>query len=196
MASEVSICNMALGWLGQSAISSLHEASTPAELCLVNYDEARIAVLTEGVWSFAQRRFVLSTPIPENDQHWGDNFYFGLPGGIINVREVYATPRSKEELEGWTVEGRYIVADRKPIYCLGTNNVTDPNLFSAAFRAALAARLAADLAIPLTQSQTMQADMWALYDDKLTRATVIDGSQSRRYALGRGTGLLSRARYR
>jgi hypothetical protein len=196
MASEVSICNMALGWLGQSPISDLGEASTSAELCLVNYDEARMAVLEEGVWSFAQRRFVLDKPVPDREQYWGGNFYFGLPGGILKVREVYGNPSATEELPGWTREGRYIVADRKPIYCVGTNNVTDPNLFSAPFRAALAARLAADLAIPITQSQTLQADMWALYEDKLTRAAVMDASESRRYATGKGTGRLSRARYR
>lgn len=188
MASEVSICNVALGWLGQTPISSLGESSVTGELCKANYDEARLAVLTEGVWSFAQRKFVLDTPVTPTDDMWGQGSnYFLIPGDIINVREAYSSASMPgDPLKGWSMEGKYLASSWGRVFCVGTTDVRDPNVMDAAFRAALAARLAADLCVPITQSQTMAADMWAMYEDKLTRAAVIDASQSRRYAVGGG----------
>jgi hypothetical protein len=194
MASEVSICNVALGWLGQTPISSLTDASVTAQLCRDNYDEARMAVLEEGVWSFAQRKFVLSTAIVPTSDMWSDGHYFLIPGDILKVREAYQFPRQPgDPLEGWTVEGKYLVSWWDTVYCLGTEDIKTPDAMDSAFRAALAARLAADLCLPITQSNTMAGDMWTLYEDKLTRAAVIDASQSRRYAVGGGR--ISRARW-
>lgn len=188
MASEVSICNIALGWLGQTPISSLSEASVTGELCKANYDEARQAVLTEGVWSFAQRKFVLEIPTTPTTSMWGVNAnYFRIPADILNIREAYSSASMPgDPLKGWTVEGPHLVSSWGKVFCIGTSNVIDPNAMDAPFRACLAARLAADLCIPITQSQTMAADAWAMYEDKLTRAAVMDASQSRRYAVGGG----------
>lgn len=188
MPSEVSICNVALGWLGQNPISSLTEASVTAQLCQANYDEARKAVLEEGVWGFAQKKFILQTPVAPDDDMWGLNTnYFFVPNDILNVREAYSSAAMPgDPLKGWTIEGNYLVSSWGKVFCIGTVDILDPTVMSAAFRAALSARLAADLCIPITQSQTLSADMWAMYEDKLTRAAVIDASQSRRYAVGGG----------
>jgi hypothetical protein len=188
MPSEVSICNVALGWLGQSPISSLSDANVTAQLCSDNYDEARMAVLEEGAWGFAQRKFILQNAVVPTADMWGQGkSYFLLPGDILKVREAYSSSSMPgDPLKGWTVEGRHLESSWGKVYCLGTTNITDPKLMDAAFRTALSARLAADLCIPITQSQTLAADMWAMYEDKLSRATVIDASQSRRYAVGGG----------
>jgi len=37
--------------------------------------------------------------------------------------------------------------------------------------------LAADAAIPLTENRQLQADLWALYGDKLREAAARDGQQ-------------------
>ena len=87
----------------------------------------------------------------------------------------------------------YLRGPQSLLYCIGTDDIEDTNRMTPAFRAALSARLAADLCIPITQSQTLAADMWTLYDDKMTRAAVIDASQSKRYA--QGGGRISRSRY-
>jgi hypothetical protein len=185
---------MALGWLGQSSISSLFEASTTAQLCNLNYDEARKAVLEEGIWSFAQKRFHVATPSVKDDNMWGSGFYFLVPNGMLRIREIYDSPDMADVNHNWTVEGAYIVADKPEIWGVGVYNVEPVSNMSAAFRSALAARLAAEIAIPITQSQTLAADMWNLYEDKLNRAAVIDASQSRR-AITHGRGRMSTARY-
>ena len=59
MATETSICNAALNLLGSSNITSIDDDNTKARLCKSNYDELRQAVLEEGNWSFAMRRYKL-----------------------------------------------------------------------------------------------------------------------------------------
>jgi hypothetical protein len=190
MASEVSICNQALGWLGQTPIVSLDDASVTAQLCKANYDEARLTVLEEGVWSFAQERFRLGAVLVDG----GDYNRFHIPAQVLKVREVYTSAQYSQRAARWVVEGRYIVTNLGEIYVIGTVDITPPSDMTAGFRAALAARLAADLAIPITQNNAMQASMWALYEEKLARAMVIDAVQGKRSSYGLGP--MSTSRYR
>ena len=63
MASEVDICNLALGHLGDNAtVSSISppEGSAQAEHCARFYPLARDALLEMGYWNFAMRRVALA----------------------------------------------------------------------------------------------------------------------------------------
>lgn len=62
MASEVSICNMALFRIGHSQrIDSLSEASVPAELCKQIYPIARDLLIESWDWTFARKRVALAS---------------------------------------------------------------------------------------------------------------------------------------
>ena len=56
MASEVSICNQAISWLGGKSIISLDDGTTEANLCKANYDHLRDVVLEAKAWTFAIKR--------------------------------------------------------------------------------------------------------------------------------------------
>lgn len=152
MASEVSIVNIALGYLGVEQISSLSEDND----VYVNYPTCRDACLEEADWSFAKGRRTLTTPDSEPPD-FGYSNRFLLPANVLRVIEV------NEDKYPWEVEGRYILTDMDRCDCRWIQRVTDVNSFSSVFIQALAARLAAILAIPKTNSKSVAENYWSLY---------------------------------
>lgn len=192
--SETSICNQALGWLGQEPITSLNDPSRTAELCKINYDPLRETVLEEGNWSFALKRWVLDNPVVDTPDDWGDYFRFPVPADQLLVVGVFPTDQERDQIKDWRVEDNHILASQDTIFVRTIANVTDVPRFTKTFIQALAARLAADLAIPITQSRTLQQDMWALYTAKLDEALAADGKQGAREGIR--TNRLTGARWR
>lgn len=204
MASQVSICNQALGWLGANLITSLDDDNKEAALCKANYDDIRDAVLEEREWTFAVRRITLAplvlTPV------YGYANQFLLPSDVIRVLNVPDTSFGdtlsffqsgfggvhqgpdqqpqlptfrKESIEQPSATGNVVLANTDQLIMRVIWRVTNIGLYSPMFIQALAARIAADLAIPLTQNRVLQKDMWALWDMKLRRASSMDGIQGK-----------------
>ena len=177
MVSEVSICNQALGWLGQSPIISLDDRSKTAELCKQNYAFIRDAVIEERMWTFAKGRFRSET---QNRDEWGIQYVHAIPQDWIGVYRVYNYINGRDDKRtsrGWDREGDFIIANESVVYLEGTVRVTDTSKFTPMFVQCLATRIAADLAIPITQSEKQQGIQWQLYSAKLEEAAVRDGQQ-------------------
>jgi hypothetical protein len=205
MASQVSICNQALGWLGANLIISLNDDNKEAQLCKTNYPDIRDAVLEEREWTFCVRRISLSPLVLE--PVYGYTNQFLLPPDVIRILNVPDTrfgdtddnligtglggahegPDQQPQLGTFRVEslqeptatGKVVLANVDSLFMRVIWRVTNIGLYSPMFIQALAARIAADLAIPLTQNRTLQRDMWTLYKDKLTRASAMDGIQGK-----------------
>lgn len=204
--SEVSICNQALGWLGQTSISSLDDTSRTAQLCKQNYAPLRDAVLESRAWTFATYRACSETAsIPGNCDlqqtavdgypEWGDGYVHPIKAPFLNVFRVYKDVSGSNWTQAnWSREGDNIIADRAVVYLWGVRQETDPRKFSNLFVQCLAGRIAADLAIPITQNRKLQVDMWTLYEAKLVEGAARDGAQGRNEEL-RANKLRS-ARYR
>ena len=170
MASEVGICNQALGWLGATPIISLDDNTTEARLCKANYALVRDAVLEAHNWTFAIGRFDL----PQNATGPVNGYTnaFQIPTEVLRVLDVNCG-------EDWRVEGQDIVTNEAVAKIRAVVRVADPNRFSSLFTQALAARLAADLAIALTQSRELQQQHYQIYLEKLDEAAANDGSQGK-----------------
>ena len=175
MVSEVSICNQALLWLGQETIISFDDPSTTAEWCRNNYPFIRDAVLESRMWTFATSRAKSSTA---NLDAWGQEYSHNMPVYWISVFRVYrdVSNNTHQPIE-WRREGNKILCSEANIFLWGLVYITDTGRFSPLFVQALAARIAADAAIPLTENRQLQADMWGLYNDKLSEAAARDGQQ-------------------
>ena len=85
MASEVDICNLALGHLGDNAtVASLNppEGSVQAQHCARFYPIARDALLEMAYWNFSMRRVAL----PSLAMDWPEYKYaYALPGDVLNI---------------------------------------------------------------------------------------------------------------
>lgn len=177
--SEVSICNIALSWLGQPAITSLDDKSTNAELCKLNYPHLRDVLLSERQWVFAVLRHTSETA---DKPEFGEGFKHSIPPEYLRVSRVYRNveafdPNKWRTALGWRREGEFIIAVEEIIYMWGTQQLTDTGLFSPMFTQALAARIAADLCMSITENSTLQSKMYQLYLAKLSDAAASDAVQ-------------------
>jgi len=167
---EVSIANLALGWLGLDPIISLDDPSNAAALCKQNLGPLRDALLEGSDWTFAQRRVELaaSAAIPA----WGYARQFEVPIDCLRVCYVTDSPDIAESrpMAQWVKEGRYILTNSETCFIRYSASVTDSKQWSQGFAQALAARLAADIAMPVTDSGTVMQAMQALAEDKLSYA--------------------------
>lgn len=92
--SDVDICNLALGHIGDTAnIASLQESSVQAQLCKKFYPMARKTVLELATWGFATTRVKLAQ-LANNPTVMGSDgaatwqFAYQLPAGVLNAISV------------------------------------------------------------------------------------------------------------
>lgn len=177
--SEVSICNQALGWLGEKLIISLSDPSVAAQLCKLNYAPLRDALIESRDWAFAMKRVSLAklAAVPS----WGYAQQFQVPADLLRLIWVGADAQLEEvnPVDNWQREGDKIMANASTVYIRYLYGVSDVGLFPPMFVQALAARLAADLAMPITNSRALQRDMFGLFESKMSEAGVSDAMQGR-----------------
>lgn len=165
-ASEVDICNLALGLLGAERISALSEDDN----CYTQYPICRDACLEDMDWSFAISRFVLSAPDADAPA-FGYSYRYLVPTDVLRIIEVNGNEYP------WELEGGYILTDEASCNVKAVVRVTDVRQFSDSFCQALAARLASVLAIPVTNSKGMVEAALNIYDGFKAAAKVNDGRQ-------------------
>lgn len=166
MASEVDICNIALGYLGDTAtVASLNppEGSAQAEHCARYYPIARDELLEMHTWNFAMRRETLALLAT---QPIGWQFAYAMPADAVRIISVHA-PGEGEAGSGpcstvqhpFTCEsdglgGRIIYCNVDDAAARYTMRVVDTTRFSPLFVSALTWHLAAKLAGPLIKGDS------------------------------------------
>jgi hypothetical protein len=178
MASEVTICNLALGHIGDSAtVSSLNppEGSAQAEHCARYYPEARNALLEMHAWNFATRRASLAQ-VSNPSSTW--LYAYAMPSGCLKVLAVIPAGATDDYVfsvhdedtgalvagggytpQPYTVEtdengNRIILTNCANAVLRFTALVTDTTRFSPLFTQALTWLLASMLAGPIIKGDT------------------------------------------
>ena len=184
MSDPVTVCNLALGFLGEKSITSFEDASTAAELCAVHYPPAVRAVLEERAWGFATRRGTL-----ENPETSGDFLLYTLPADVLRVLSCSATD--------WRLErGRKLRTNvGGAVTYSAVFLVEDPKEWSPHFTRCVAARLAADLATPITSNAKLAEAMEVRYLRELRTAGAIDAVQGSSDLVGAAQSALAARRY-
>jgi hypothetical protein len=172
------ICNLALGWLGQAAITQLNletPASTTEELCARLYPEALRAVLEARAWTFATQRLQFEPAAATGLADFPSKY--PIPATVVRVLSCDDGGGSND-IE-WRREGGYILTETSPtkVYAKAIMLEEDASKFSPSFGRALAARLAADLAMPLTENRARAEFLEAQYLRELMNAARLDGQQ-------------------
>jgi hypothetical protein len=88
LASEVDICNLALGFLGDTAsVSSINppEGSAQAQHCARFYPIARNMLLETAAWNFATKRAILAE-VTNTWEMW--QYAYAMPSGVLTVISV------------------------------------------------------------------------------------------------------------
>lgn len=173
MASEVSICNMALGHIkSKSTIASLDESSTEAKKCKLFYAQARDEVLEEFNWHFAKRDAELAE-IGTVPLGWA--FQYAYPADSVAIRKILISPRDDDpvpfELAHSDVNDTIVIlTDREAAFIEYTKQVTNTILFSPLFVSALSFKIASYIAMPLSGKQELRDEALSLYNLMISKA--------------------------
>lgn len=195
MSSEVDICNLALGHLGDDAtVASLDppEGSAQAEHCARFYPMARDLVLDAHRWGFATRRAPLALLSATPPSAWA--YAYAQPADALNLIAVLApdapddnsatgqyTPQpfiAETDDSGATV----IYTNQQNAVLRYTRRITDPTMFPPTVVHGLSLMLASMLAGPVLKGDTgiKAAALWVDRAEKwLERAKESDANQQR-----------------
>lgn len=181
MASEVTICNLALAHLGTANINSLDDASKEGRACKLHYAAARDAVLRDHPWNFAASREYLALLSGVTPVGW--SYAYAYPSDCLFAREIWQdTPQLEPTpFEVMRISGQRVLATDEANAALEyTAQVTDTAQFDSLFIDALGYKLAAELAMPLTRSIPITQAMLSLYMSRMAQATTVDSREGRK----------------
>lgn len=171
--SDAQICNMALTQLGAKRITTLTEDSKNARECNAVFDNVRDAVLTDYIWTFAQKRVALATVA--GDPVWTDDLMtvvYQKPSDFLQLNFVNI------ETAKVRVEGDQILSDTASLKIKYTFRQTDTTVYHPKFTEAFAARLALELAFAITSNRSLAESAATIYyEKKLPNAQSIDAMQ-------------------
>lgn len=163
MASEVSVCNLALQKLGAARISSLSDDSRNARAMNAAYAHIRDLELSSHDWNFARTRTTLlaDSPAPAFEFDYG----YTLPADCLQIR-----PTNASDVD-WLVEGSQLLTNMgAPLEIIYTRREEDPNRFHPTFTELVACRLAIHTCEEITQSNTKLANLDGQYSVALKEA--------------------------
>lgn len=186
MASEVDICNLALGHLGDTAtVSSIDppEGSPQAEHCARFYPIARDSLLEMHAWGFATTRSTLALLSQDAWPEW--KYCYASPADALNIISILDPKAADDYSVGmqWqtsaygvpvVMQGVYtpqpfsqetlesgtvvIYTNQEDAVCRYTRFITDTTVFSPLFVDALAWYLASYLAGPVLKGDVGAAE--------------------------------------
>lgn len=171
---EVKICNIALGRIGNSQqIQSLTEDSNEAKVCKLFYESVRDSVLEDFTWPFAQKYVSLGLIEEEPNLDWG--FKYQYPSDCIHaIRILNGASRVNPPLVPFQIgndaSGLVLYTDQEDAILQYTMRFTDPVRFSPTFADATSWRMAYEIAMPLAVKETIRNTAWQLYRAAIAKA--------------------------
>ena len=171
MASVVDICNSALNQIGASNIISLTEDSKAARLCNQRYTFVRDSVFRSHPWNCLTTRATLAPDTATPAFEFSKQFTLPTDPFCLRVLQLSNTDIL------YKIEGRKLLCDESSIEMIYVGRVEDGNQYDMLLIEALAAAMAADLAYPLVGSSALGANMYQLYQNKLTEARFVDATE-------------------
>jgi hypothetical protein len=191
----VSICKLALGWIGANTISKLDEdapSSMEERRCTENFGPAVMSALEEKPWLFATGSRPLDLGAPEETGDPRFPVRFLLPPEVVSVR--FCDDGSGDYDIEWERRGEYVVSEQTDhLYAIATVYRDNPADWTPTFCTSVAYLLASRLAGPLAPDRAGLAEkMEARYEREIKKAGVFDLSQSSGRKISSFTPLMSR----
>lgn len=196
----VDICNLALGHLGQSKITTISDATEAARRCNQIFNNCRDEVLRCASWKFATA--ILSLVNLPNETVVGWNYVYTFPTDCVYARKVFIdnsnafsipiftnitpvpTPTTNPEgiqfrvIYQQDLSLQVVVCNSNPAYMEYTARVVDPTLYDSLFIKALSFKLAAELAVLLNGDTTASDKMSQKFMLLQSEAQRQDGNES------------------
>jgi len=185
---KLSICNLALSHIGQSAITSAEltgDLNKSARHLNIIYDLSKDSVLRAKDWKFASVKEAL---VAVTDIIPGWAYIYTHPAECLHINKIFYDVESQDperiEFEvvfvpavGLVVEKKVIAVNYDDAYIEYVYRVTDPALFDASFVTAFSYFLAAQIAKPLTNDNKIAELMLNMYNSLVSDAARINDSE-------------------
>lgn len=182
MTNPVSICNIALGFIGANTITTLNEddaSSVEEEMLAPLFEPTVKKILEEKAWLFAtgfvDLGAIAATPAGEVER-------LDLPSRFKLPADTVAVRACDDGSGDYTVlfekAGGYVVAEpATQLFALLTRYNPDPKAWAPSFVFAVIYKLAHLLAVPLSQNAKLGALYEAEYERELKKASTLDAMQ-------------------
>ena len=171
MASEVETINSALNMLGATNIIARDEDTKSARVTNQRFDAVRDAVFRAHPWNCLVTRVAVAADSAAPAFDW--SYQFTLPTDPYCLRVMRLDYLDIE----FRVEGRKILTDESTINLVYLARVEDPNQWDSLLNEAIAARLASEVSFALVQSTSLTANLYTLYESKLSEARFTDATE-------------------
>lgn len=171
--SQVSICNLALTFLGGKRIGALDEKnSNNAKACNAVYDLSLEEVLMEHNWTFAQKRIALATVT-------GEPVFTDDGVTIIYQKPIDCLKVNFTNIENALVklEENKILSDTAGLKIIYTFLNTNPQSYTKKFVNAFATLIAHNIAYAVTSSRSMVEEYQKKYIVRLNIAMSVSSQQ-------------------
>lgn len=155
MASVVEICNGALHFLGDEAITSLEDNTNRAILCKAFYPFVRDYVLRSHPWRCAMVRYhcALLVAVPL----FGFSCQYQLPSDCLRVVGI------EDEDVSWSVEGTKLLTDSSNGNIVYVKRITDPGEYDEMLVLVIMLKMAMLLASAITDKANLIEGLENLY---------------------------------
>lgn len=170
----ITICNMAIGLVGGSSITSLVDETVEAEQCGLYYDIARKFCLESRDWTFAAETRQLAADVTPISTEY--SYSFALPADCLVVRVVASDAQLRVPVE-YQRQSNRLIADSATMYIRYTKDVTITARFSPGFATAVAHKLAEFISPTLTGDKTLKRTLMQEADYLITEGGATDGMQ-------------------
>lgn len=171
MSSVVDICNSALNQIGASNIISLTEDSKAARVCNQRYEFVRDSVFRAHPWNCLTVRRALSPDTAAPAFEFTKQFTLPTDPYCLRVLAL------DEPDVLYRIEGRKLLCNESTINMIYIGRETDPAQYDMLLMETISASLAADIAYNLVGSSALGANMYSLYQQKLTEARYVDATE-------------------
>ena len=175
MATQVSICNLALNSIGAPTIVNYEQNSASGRAVRASYDESRKAVLSMHPWSFALTRTTSSATV--NTPAFNYTYEHNFPSDAL-----YILPpgQGTQPYDDYKIEGRTILSNSDTLYLRYIKDEDTESVFSPLFANAFAAYLAWQIVMALVQGNTGRREkerLWGDFERLLMKARQMDSGQ-------------------
>jgi hypothetical protein len=150
---KITICNMALAYIGESPIESLSENSEQARRCAQFYEHDRRFLLRRYSWPWARRRVELAQLAYTPEDY---DYAYRYPSNCICLRKVYSVGQdgslasdSVEYIIASDDQGRAIYCDAPRVLVEYTADLDDTDIMDEQFCEVLAWKIASSMAFKL-----------------------------------------------
>lgn len=189
MASDVQVCNLAIGMMGGGRIATLDDASAEGRSCKSVYALLRDEVQEAHAWTFAQKRASLARL--DETPAYGYLYAYALPADCLRVLEMqddeyHLVDQSTSQNivvarfgKTWEVENGKLLTDEEDVNILYIARTEDPAKFTPPFVQAFSARLAVDLAMSVAKNFKLADALNAVYERSMAKAKTNDANTGR-----------------